>query len=77
MKKFGRENFIITDKFGMIRDAEGKFIGHSASPEYVRQACEASLKRLDTDYIDVYIPARVDPKTPIEETVYGINRHFD
>ena len=65
-----RDKLIIATKFGIVRDpANPKTRGVSGKPEYVRQACEASLKRLGVDYIDLYYQHRVDPNTPIEETV--------
>src|SRR5581483_6810619 len=65
-----RDKLIIATKFGIIRDPSNpKTRGVSGKPEYVRKACEASLKRLGTDYIDLYYQHRVDPSTPIEETV--------
>lgn len=64
-----REQVILATKFGIVRSTEGEFLGVDGSPEYVRQACEASLSRLGTDYIDLYYQHRVDPATPIEETV--------
>jgi aryl-alcohol dehydrogenase-like predicted oxidoreductase len=62
------EAFIAT-KFGIVRDAQGGFNGVSGRPEYVRACCEASLRRLRTDHIDLYYQHRVDPQVPIEETV--------
>jgi aryl-alcohol dehydrogenase-like predicted oxidoreductase len=65
-----REQVIIATKFGIVRDsARPEFRGISGKPDYVRQACEASLHRLDVDVIDLYYQHRVDPDTPIEETV--------
>ncbi|MER3424671.1 MAG: aldo/keto reductase, partial [Nitrospiraceae bacterium] len=64
-----RHEVVIATKFGNIRDAEGRFIGVNGRPEYVRQACTASLKRLGVDVIDLYYQHRVDPNVPIEETV--------
>jgi aryl-alcohol dehydrogenase-like predicted oxidoreductase len=65
-----REKFVIATKFGFIRDANNRNIrGVSGKPEYVRSACDASLKRLDIETIDLYYQHRVDPNTPIEETV--------
>jgi aryl-alcohol dehydrogenase-like predicted oxidoreductase len=52
-----------------MRGPKGEFLGVNGSPEYVKQACEASLKRLDTDVIDLYYQHRVDFKIPIEDTV--------
>jgi aryl-alcohol dehydrogenase-like predicted oxidoreductase len=65
-----REQVVIATKFGILRDP-GKpgFRGISGKPDYVRQACEGSLRRLKIDCIDLYYQHRVDPDTPIEETV--------
>ncbi len=60
---------VLATKFGNVRSPEGEFLGVNGTPEYVKQACEASLKRLRVDHIDLYYQHRVDPKTPIEETV--------
>jgi aryl-alcohol dehydrogenase-like predicted oxidoreductase len=64
-----RNRLVIATKFGNIRGADGSFVGISGRPEYVRNACEASLQRLGIDTIDLYYQHRVDPETPIEETV--------
>jgi aryl-alcohol dehydrogenase-like predicted oxidoreductase len=65
-----REQVIIATKFGIVRDpARPEFRGISGKPDYVRQACDASLRRLGVDVIDLYYQHRVDPDTPIEETV--------
>jgi aryl-alcohol dehydrogenase-like predicted oxidoreductase len=64
-----RDRVVVATKFGNIRDENGKFIGISGKSDYVKQACEASLKRLGLDTIDLYYQHRVDPETPIEETV--------
>jgi aryl-alcohol dehydrogenase-like predicted oxidoreductase len=64
-----RDNIIIATKFGNVRGDDGSFLGVNGRPEYVKQACEASLKRLGFDYIDLYYQHRVDPDTPIEETI--------
>jgi aryl-alcohol dehydrogenase-like predicted oxidoreductase len=64
-----RDKVIIATKFGNVRRIDGAFMGVNGSPEYVRSACEASLKRLDVDVIDLYYQHRVDPNTPIEDTV--------
>ncbi|MBX5437248.1 MAG: aldo/keto reductase [Alicyclobacillaceae bacterium] len=64
-----RHDVVIATKFGNVRAPDGTFLGINGRPEYVRQACEASLRRLGTDYIDLYYQHRVDPNTPIEETV--------
>ncbi len=68
-----RQAVQIATKFGNIRSRE-QHLGHNGSPAYVQQACEASLKRLGTDYIDLYYLHRVDPKVPIEETVGAMAR---
>ncbi len=64
-----REGVIIATKFGNVRNPDGTFKGVDGRPEYVRQACDASLKRLGVDVIDLYYQHRVDPNTPIEDTV--------
>ena len=64
-----RESVVIATKFGNVRGADGSFKGVNGRPEYVRSACEASLKRLGLDVIDLYYQHRVDPETPIEDTV--------
>lgn len=64
-----REKIILATKFGNVRGEKGEFLGINGRPEYVKKACEASLKRLGIDYIDLYYQHRVDPHTPIEETV--------
>jgi aryl-alcohol dehydrogenase-like predicted oxidoreductase len=64
-----RDQVILATKFGILRNESGDFLGVSGRPEYVKQACENSLKRLETNYIDLYYQHRVDPEVPIEETV--------
>lgn len=64
-----RDNFVVATKFGNMRGTDGSFLGVNGRPEYVKQCCEASLKRLDIDVIDLYYQHRVDPNVPIEETV--------
>ena len=64
-----RAGVIVATKFGNMRGEDGSFRGVNGKPEYVRQACEASLKRLGVETIDLYYQHRVDPQTPIEETV--------
>lgn len=63
-----RENVVVATKFGNERDDTGRFIGINGHPDYVRKACDASLKRLNIDHIDLYYQHRVDKKVPIEET---------
>lgn len=71
----GRRNDVfVATKFGNVRAADGRYLGVNGKPEYVRQACEASLKRLRVDTIDLYYQHRVDPATPIEETVGAMSR---
>ena len=69
-----RQEVVLATKFGNVRGPEGQFLGVNGRPEYVRSACEASLKRLDVDVIDLYYQHRVDPNTPIEETVGEMSR---
>ena len=64
-----RDRVTLATKFGNVRNEEGAFLGISGRPEYVRQACDASLRRLGVDVIDLYYQHRVDPNTPIEDTV--------
>jgi aryl-alcohol dehydrogenase-like predicted oxidoreductase len=64
-----RDRAVIATKFGNVRAADGRFLGVNGRPAYVRQACEASLTRLGTETIDLYYQHRVDPGTPIEDTV--------
>ncbi len=64
-----RAQVVLATKFGNVRDADGKFLGVNGRPDYVRKCCEASLRRLGVDVIDLYYQHRVDPETPIEDTV--------
>src|SRR3954464_10430926 len=64
-----RDEAFLATKFGSVRGADGSFAGVCGRPDYVRSACEASLKRLGVDTIDLYYQHRVDPEVPIEETV--------
>jgi aryl-alcohol dehydrogenase-like predicted oxidoreductase len=65
-----RDGVVLATKFGILRDPDDPSKrGVDGRPEYVRQACEASLRRLGVDHIDLYYQHRVDPDTPIEETV--------
>jgi aryl-alcohol dehydrogenase-like predicted oxidoreductase len=67
-----RESVFIQVKFGGQRDPAGAFIGHDTSPAAVKNSLAYTLTRLGTDYIDLYQPARLDPRVPIEETVGAI-----
>jgi len=64
-----RAQVVLATKFGNVRGQDGSFQGIDGSPQYVKQACDDSLRRLGVDYIDLYYQHRVDPNTPIEETV--------
>jgi aryl-alcohol dehydrogenase-like predicted oxidoreductase len=64
-----RDDVVLATKFANVRGENGEFLGVRGDPEYVRAACDASLKRLGVDHIDLYYQHRVDPDTPIEETV--------
>jgi len=64
-----RDRVVIATKFANQRSEDGKWLGINGRPEYVRQACDGSLQRLGVDAIDLYYQHRVDPNTPIEETV--------
>jgi aryl-alcohol dehydrogenase-like predicted oxidoreductase len=68
-----RDEVVLATKFGNVRRADGSATV-DGSPAYVQQACEASLKRLDMETIDLYYQHRVDPRTPIEETVGAMSR---
>jgi aryl-alcohol dehydrogenase-like predicted oxidoreductase len=69
-----REQVVLATKFGYVRDADGRSLGINGRPEYVAQACEASLRRLGVETIDLYYQHRVDPNTPIEDTVGAMAR---
>ena len=64
-----RDKFVIATKFGNVRAPDGAYLGVSGKPDYVKACCEQSLKRLGIEVIDLYYQHRVDPNTPIEETV--------
>jgi aryl-alcohol dehydrogenase-like predicted oxidoreductase len=64
-----RDGLIIATKFGNVRGEDGSFKGVNGQPDYVVKACDASLKRLNIDVIDLYYQHRVDPNVPIEDTV--------
>jgi aryl-alcohol dehydrogenase-like predicted oxidoreductase len=67
-----RQKAFIQVKYGAQRDPQGAFLGFDASPNATKTALAYTLKRLNTDYIDLYQPARLDPKVPIEETIGAI-----
>jgi aryl-alcohol dehydrogenase-like predicted oxidoreductase len=64
-----RDRVFLATKFGILRSADPTYRGVSGKPDYVRSACEASLRRLGVEVIDLYYQHRIDPDTPIEETV--------
>lgn len=64
-----RDQVVIATKFGIVRTEQGQRLGVNGRPEYVRKACDESLKRLGIETIDLYYQHRVDPATPVEETV--------
>ena len=64
-----RDQVVLATKFGNVRAADGSALGINGRPDYVRSACEASLRRLGVETIDLYYQHRVDPETPIEDTV--------
>jgi len=69
-----RHDVFLATKFGIVRNADPDYRGVNGRPEYVRSACEASLRRLNVDEIDLYYQHRLDPETPIEETVGAMAR---
>lgn len=72
-----RGEVFLATKFGNVRGPNGEFLGVNGSPDYVRSACEASLKRLGLEVIDLYYQHRVDPVVPIEDTVGAMARLKD
>jgi aryl-alcohol dehydrogenase-like predicted oxidoreductase len=64
-----RDRVVLATKFGNVRRDDGSWLGINGQPAYVREACDASLRRLGVDTIDLYYQHRVDAKTPIEDTV--------
>jgi aryl-alcohol dehydrogenase-like predicted oxidoreductase len=69
-----RPEVVLATKFGFVRAPDGAGVGINGTPEYVASACDASLKRLGVDHIDLYYQHRVDPKVPIEDTVGAMAR---
>jgi aryl-alcohol dehydrogenase-like predicted oxidoreductase len=69
-----RDGIVLATKFGNMRGPDGKFLGINGRPEYIRQACDASLRRLKVEIIDLYYQHRVDRAVPIEETVGAMSR---
>src|SRR3954452_10185928 len=64
-----RDEVVLATKFGIMRGPNGERLGVRGDPDYVHEACDRALRRLATDHIDLYYQHRVDPETPIEETV--------
>ncbi len=64
-----RESLYLASKFGLVRSSDPHARGVNGRPEYVRQSIDGSLKRLDTDYLDLYYQHRIDPEVPVEETI--------
>lgn len=69
-----RNEIVLATKFGNVRAADGTFLGVDGSPAYVARSCDASLRRLGVEQIDLYYQHRVDPNVPIEETVGAMAR---
>jgi aryl-alcohol dehydrogenase-like predicted oxidoreductase len=72
-----RDEVVLATKFAVLRGEDGSFLGVSGRPEYVREACDRSLQRLDVDHIDLYYQHRVDPEVPIEDTVGAMSKLVD
>src|SRR3954468_20522872 len=72
LRDIPREDVLISVKFGAQRGPDGAWLGYDARPQAVKTALAYSLRRLGTDHVDVYRPARLDPAVPIEETVGAI-----
>jgi aryl-alcohol dehydrogenase-like predicted oxidoreductase len=72
-----RNRITLATKFGIVRDESGAMHGLNGRPDYVHQACNDSLRRLDTDHIDLYYLHRVDPEVPIEDTVGAMGQLVD
>ena len=72
-----RDQAVVATKFGNVRDKDGRWLGVNGRPEYIFQACDASLRRLSVAHIDLYYQHRVDDKVPIEETVGAMAQLVD
>jgi aryl-alcohol dehydrogenase-like predicted oxidoreductase len=77
LREIPRDRVFIQVKFGGQRDPGGAFIGHDVSPVVVKNSLAYSLQGLGTDYVDLYQPARVDPRVPIEDTLGAITEMVD
>ncbi|MBB3936497.1 aldo/keto reductase [Aureimonas phyllosphaerae] len=69
-----RDRVVLATKFGNVRGASGERLGINGRPDYLRRACDASLKRLGVEHVDLYYQHRVDPNVPIEDTVGEMGR---
>lgn len=67
-----REQVVISLKFGLLRDPGGQILGHGARPAAIKNSLDITLRRLKTDYVDLYRPARLDPAVPVEDTIGAI-----
>jgi aryl-alcohol dehydrogenase-like predicted oxidoreductase len=72
-----RDEIVLATKGGRVRAEDGTFLGFNGRPEYLKQACEASLRRLNVDYVDLYQLHRVDPLTPVEESISALQELVD
>jgi aryl-alcohol dehydrogenase-like predicted oxidoreductase len=72
VKGMARDRFLVSVKFGALRDVKGGWLGYDARPAAVKNFLAYSLQRLGLDHIDIYLPARLDPQVPIEDTVGAI-----
>jgi aryl-alcohol dehydrogenase-like predicted oxidoreductase len=72
-----RGEVVLATKGGRVRADDGTFLGFNGRPEYLKQACEASLRRLGVDCVDLYQLHRVDPRTPVEESIGGMRDLVD
>jgi aryl-alcohol dehydrogenase-like predicted oxidoreductase len=77
LRQIPREEVVIQVKFGALRDPSGGFVGFDARPASVKNFLTMTLKRLGTDYVDLYQPARLDPSVPVEDTVGAIKEMID
>jgi aryl-alcohol dehydrogenase-like predicted oxidoreductase len=77
LKGVPRDKYLLSVKFGALRDPSGGWIGHAAGPAFAKSSLAYTLQRLGVDYIDIYRPARLDPEVPIEDTVGAIAECID
>src|SRR5215210_1403473 len=77
LREVPRDRVLLSVKFGAQRGPDGGWLGYDARPQAVKTALAYTLKRLGTDYVDIYRPARLDPNVPIEETVGAIKELID